>query len=138
MVKNALFPKGSRAAEHFTGTAYVNMQIPDARNSYQCQVYDVVFAPGSRNDWHSHAGGQFLLCTDGVGYYQEKGKPERRLQRGDVVEIPPDVIHWHGAAPDSSFMHIGISPQTEKGSATWYAPVTDAEYNKTTGGTKHV
>lgn len=36
----------------------------------------------------------------GRGYYQEwKGVQE--LHPGDVVTIPPEVKHWHGAAKDS-------------------------------------
>jgi hypothetical protein len=48
--------------------------------------------------------------------------------KGDVVEIPPDVVHWHGAAPDTAFSHIGISPNTQKGPAAWLGAVTDEEY----------
>ncbi len=138
MSNKEVFPKGSQAAANFTGAAFVNMLVPDGSGTYNCQVYDVIFEPGCRNDWHSHPGGQILLCTDGIGYYQEKDQPARRLQRGDVVEIPPQVEHWHGAAPDSSFTHIGISPNTRKGGATWLLPVTDEEYQQATGGNNHV
>jgi len=133
-----IFTKGRRMAANFTGTAYVNMLVPDTDGVYNCQVYDVVFEPGCRNDWHSHAAGQLLLCTEGAGYYQEKGKAARRLGKGDVVEIPPGAVHWHGAAPDSGFTHIGISPDTQKGGAVWLAPVTDEEYFEATGGKKDV
>jgi quercetin dioxygenase-like cupin family protein len=27
----------------------------------------VRFTPGARTNWHSHANGQLLVCTDGVG-----------------------------------------------------------------------
>jgi len=129
---NLIFPKGSKMTANFTGDAFVNFLIPDMDGVYNCQVYDVLFEPGCRNDWHIHAGGQLLLCTDGVGYYQEKGKPARRLQKGDIVEIQPDIEHWHGAAPDSIFTHIGISTNTQKGAATWSSPVTDEEYAEAT------
>lgn len=118
--------------KNFTGNAYVNFLVPDTDGVYNCQIYNVVFEAGCRNDWHKHAGGQLLLCTGGVGYYQEKGKSARRLVKGDVVEIPPHVIHWHGASPDSSFTHIGISPSTQKGGATWLNPVSDKEYDNAT------
>jgi quercetin dioxygenase-like cupin family protein len=131
---NQIFPKGVLMAANFTGDAYVNFLIPDADGVYNCQVYDVVFGPSCRNDWHTHAGGQLLLCTDGIGYYQERGKTARRLQKGDIVEIPPNVEHWHGAAPDSEFSHIGISPNTQKGAAVWFKAVTDEEYAAATGG----
>lgn len=131
MTHDPIFPKGIRANKNFTGAAYVNFLVPDTDATYDCQVYDVVFEPGCRNNWHSHGAGQLLLCTDGVGYYQEKGKSARCLVRGDVVEIPPSVIHWHGAAPDSAFTHIGISPNAHKG-VEWLSPVTDEEYERAT------
>lgn len=60
---------------------------------------NVTFEPGCRNNWHSHTGGQILIAVGGVGYYQERGKASRRLLPGDVVEIAPNIEHWHGAAP---------------------------------------
>ena len=130
-----IFSKGAKAHESvFTGTAYVNMLIPDTEKIYDCQVYDVVFEAGARNHWHSHPGGQILLVTSGKGYYQERGKTAQLLHKGDVVAIPPDVEHWHGAALDSDFVHIGISPNTEKGGAKWLGPVTEAEYMEAVKG----
>ena len=129
----SIFPRGNIASQTvFTGTAYVNMLIPDTEKIYDCQVYDVVFETGARNNWHSHPGGQILLVTAGKGYYQERGKSAQFLQMGDVVAIPPDVEHWHGAAPDSEFTHIGISPNTQKGNAKWLEPVSDTEYTEAT------
>jgi quercetin dioxygenase-like cupin family protein len=134
MANNQIFAKGVKMDAHFSGTAFVNFLMPDMNGVYNCQVYDVLFEAGCRNDWHSHPGGQLLLCTDGIGYYQEKGKAARRLTKGDVVEIPPDVVHWHGAATDSAFSHIGISPNTQKGPAVWLGEVTDDEYFNATKG----
>jgi quercetin dioxygenase-like cupin family protein len=128
---NNIFPRGEKAAGAvFTGTAYVNMLISDKDNVYNCQVYDVVFEAGARNHWHKHPGGQLLLVTAGKGYYQERGEAAQLLQKGNVVTIPPNVEHWHGAAPDSDFTHIGISPGTQKGGAEWLGPVTDEEYKE--------
>ncbi|MDR1903301.1 MAG: cupin domain-containing protein [Treponema sp.] len=128
---NSIFPKGEKAsAAVFTGTAYVNMLVPDKDSVYNCQVYDVVFEAGARNNWHKHPGGQLLLVTAGKGYYQERGKEARLLRPSDVVAIPPGVEHWHGAAPDSEFTHIGISPNTQKGGPEWLGPVTDEEYTE--------
>jgi quercetin dioxygenase-like cupin family protein len=126
-----IFPKGEKVPEGvFTGTAYLNTLVPDTEKVYDCQVYDVVFEAGARNNWHSHPGGQILLVTNGNGWYQERGKPARFLQKGDVVAIPPDVEHWHGAASDSEFTHIGISPNVSKGGTVWLEPVSDAEYKE--------
>ncbi len=128
MESSRIFPKGERASANFTGTAWVQMLVADADKSFNTQVYDVTFAPGTRNYWHSHSGGQILLVTAGEGYYQEKGKPARLLRKGDVVEIKPGVVHWHGATPDSEFTHIGITARVDAGAPTWYGPVTDEEY----------
>jgi len=128
-MSNQIFPKGGLVSANFSGKAFVNMLVPDTEGVYDCQVYDVVFEAGCRNSWHTHPGGQLLLCTDGEGYYQEKGKAAQRLKIGDVVQIPPNVEHWHGAAPDSDFTHIGISPKTNKGTAVWLKPVSDEEYS---------
>jgi quercetin dioxygenase-like cupin family protein len=92
-----------------------------------------MFEAGARNNWHSHPGGQLLFCTDGIGFYQEKGKPARRLVKGDIVEILPGIVHWHGAAPDSNFTHLGVSPNIDMGNAEWFNAVTDEEYSKVTG-----
>lgn len=123
------FPLGMPAdASIFTGKAWVAQLLPEHGKEYDMASYNVTFAPGTRNYWHSHTVGQVLLCTAGVGFYQEKDRPARRLLPGDVVEIPAHVEHWHGAAPDSFFSHIGITPKASSNGTTWGAPVTDEEY----------
>lgn len=122
-----IFPKGQKATENFTGDVWVQMLTTDAQN-FDAMSYNVTFAPGSRNYWHSHPGGQILYCTSGEGYYQEKGKPAQLLKAGDVVEIKPNIIHWHGATPDKEFVHLGISTQLHKGVPIWFDEVTDKEY----------
>jgi quercetin dioxygenase-like cupin family protein len=116
------YKRRESASGFFTGTAYVNMLIPDTEKQYDCQVNDEIFEAGVRNNWHKHPRGQLLLVTAGCGYYQERGKAAQVLHYGDVVKILPDVEHWHGAAPDSSFTHIGISPNIQKGGAEWLGP----------------
>ncbi|WP_455550263.1 cupin domain-containing carboxymuconolactone decarboxylase family protein [Butyricimonas synergistica] len=95
-------------------------------------MFNVTFAPACRNSWHLHTGGQILIATAGIGYYQEEGKPARRLFPGDMVEIPVGVAHWHGAAPDSWFAHIAIECNPETNKATWIRLVSDAEYAEVT------
>jgi uncharacterized Fe-S center protein/quercetin dioxygenase-like cupin family protein len=132
MSEQTLFPCGSKAAANFTGNAYVNMLIDDKFDLYDCTVYDVRFEAGCRNYWHKHDVGQLLICTSGRGFYQERGMPARELKPGDIVEIPAHVEHWHGAAPDCAFNHIGITPRKKANSAIWGSPVTDAEYKAAT------
>jgi quercetin dioxygenase-like cupin family protein len=90
----------------------------------------VTFEPGCHNHWHSHPGGQILLITGGRGWYQEEGGRARELKAGDVVEIPRNVKHWHGAAKDSWFVHLAIGMNANEGPTEWFGPVTNEEYNK--------
>ena len=124
-----IFPKGEVIKnDYFSGKAWLKMLVTD-KDNFDATVGNVIFEPGVRNNWHSHPGGQILLCTRGTGYYQEKGKPIQLLEKGDVAEILPDIIHWHGATPDSEFEHIAIGTQSSKGAVVWLEPVTDEEYN---------
>lgn len=126
---NQIFPEGNIIEnDYFSGRAWLQMLVTNKEN-FDLTVGNVIFEPGVRNNWHSHPGGQILLCTKGAGYYQEKGKAIRLLSVGDVIEILPNVVHWHGATPDSEFTHIAISPQASKGAVVWMEPVSDEEYN---------
>ena len=124
-----IFPKGDKApAEYFTGTVWVKMIVPNDP-TLNCQIVNVVFEPGARNNWHTHPGGQILIVTDGTGYYQEKDKPIQLISKGEVINIPPDVEHWHGASHNNEFTHIAINPNTQKGVVVWLERVIDEEYN---------
>ena len=124
-----IFPKGDPApAEYFTGKAWLKPLVPKD-DTFNVVMGNVVFEPGARNNWHTHPGGQILICTHGTGYYQEKGKAIQLLNVGDVITIPPDLVHWHGASPDSEFTHIAISTNTQTGVVDWLDRVTDEEYN---------
>jgi quercetin dioxygenase-like cupin family protein len=126
--KETIFPKGEKAsADYFRGNAWVKMLLPNDPLLH-CQVGNVVFEPGARNNWHSHPGGQILIVTDGIGYYQEKGKSIQSIRKGDAVNIAPDVVHWHGASPGSEMTHIAINPNTQNGIVNWMERVTDEEY----------
>ena len=93
---------------------------------------NVTFEPGCRNNWHIHhaksGGGQILLCVDGEGWYQEDGKSAQSLHPGDVVVIPPEVKHWHGAKANSWFSHLAIECPGEETSNEWLEAVTDEQY----------
>ena len=127
--QDTIFLKGDAApADYFTGRAWVNTLVQkDA--TLNTVVASVIFEAGSRNNWHTHPGGQILLVTDGTGYYQEKGKPIQVIRKGDVITIPPDLLHWHGASADSEMTHIAINPNTQNGMVNWLERVTDEEYN---------
>lgn len=126
---NQPFAKGeiNPYSKFFTGTTYLQMLVTkdDIWNS---SIGNVTFDAGARTNWHKHSGGQILLVTAGEGRYQEKGKEIQILKAGDVVKIPPNVEHWHGAAPDSEFAHISIEPNLPNNKTTWLEMVTDEEY----------
>lgn len=112
---------------NFIGTAWL---YPLSHESeLNVPMVNVTFEPGCRNSWHKHSGGQILIATAGVGYYQEKGKPARRLFPGDIVEIAPDVEHWHGADSENWFAHIAIKSNPADNNVTWLNPVNDEEYS---------
>ena len=118
-------------AKYFIGNSYLHKLTLD-----QVPAFGVTFEPGCRNNWHIHhaktGGGQMLIVTAGEGFYQEWGKPARRLKKGDTVNIPANVKHWHGAAPDSWFQHIALEvPGTEQ-SNEWCEPVDDKAYAEAT------
>lgn len=118
--------KNDAYADYFIGQSYIALLTKEGVFSA-----NITFEPGCRNNWHiHHKGGQILLCTAGDGWYQEKGKPAQKLKAGDVVNIPPEVNHWHGAGKDSWFAHIAISVPAEGATNEWLEPVTDEEYNK--------
>lgn len=125
----SVFPKGEIGTntDNYTGTIWLNeLSKPD--NIFKFGVAQAVYAPGSKLDWHIHPGGQILLVTEGVGYYQEQGKPVQIVHKGDVIKCAPGVEHWHASAPNSKFAYVAISP-SEKGKTIWRQKVTDAEYN---------
>lgn len=129
-----MFPQGEKLPEQFSkyfiGQAWL---APLAQNQVlNVPVSNVTFEPGCRNNWHSHTGGQLLIVTAGRGYYQEKGKPARELLPGDVVEIAPNVVHWHGAAPDSWFAHLAVECNPQNNKNIWLGPVGDKEYAEAT------
>ena len=118
-------------AKYFIGNSYLHKLTLE-----QVPAFGVTFEPGCRNNWHIHhaktGGGQILIVTAGVGYYQEWGKPAKRLVKGDTVNIPAGVKHWHGAAPDSWFQHIALEvPGTEQ-SNEWCEPVDAKAYAEAT------
>ena len=128
----SVFPVGGKNdafAKYFIGQSYLNMLSTE-----QVVIGNVTFEPRCRNNWHIHraenGGGQILLVTAGRGWYCEWGKEPRALNAGDVVNIPANVKHWHGAAKDSCFQHLAIEVPAENGKTEWCEPVSDEEYDK--------
>ena len=126
------YPLGDKLSPNPNFTGEVWLAPLSKTKELNVPMANVTFEPGCRNSWHSHKGGQLLIATAGIGYYQEKGQPARRLFPGDIVEIAPDVEHWHGAAPDSWFAHIAITANPQDNAVVWLSPVSDAQYREAT------
>ncbi len=128
----AVFETGDpndKFAQYFIGQSYLKMLTTSGVG-----IGNVTFEPACRNNWHIHhaakGGGQILLVTGGEGWYQEEGKAAQSLKPGDVVVIPANVKHWHGAKKDSWFSHLAVEVPGEDTSNEWCEPVTDEEYSK--------
>jgi quercetin dioxygenase-like cupin family protein len=122
---STIFPLGEKVQANFIGGAFLKKVFTDPK-PLNTAIGNVTFAPGTRNNWHSHKVGQVLLVTGGKGWYQGEGKTARLLTTGDVVNIPRNVKHWHGATKDSWFVHLAMTP----GDTEWYEPVEDEWFDK--------
>lgn len=112
--------------DYFIGQSYLKRLLKEP-----ISIANVTFEPGCRNNWHiHHKGGQILLVTGGEGWFQEWGRQPQKLHPGDVVNIAPEVKHWHGAAKDSWFSHLSIEVPAKGSSNEWLEPVSDEEYYK--------
>lgn len=110
--------------QHFSGQVTVDMlHAPTA--PARTAVGSVTFSPGGRTAWHTHPLGQTLIVTAGVGRVQRWGEPVVEMRVGDVVHIPPQVKHWHGAALGSSMSHLAISEALDGKTVDWMEPVTE-------------
>jgi quercetin dioxygenase-like cupin family protein len=115
-------------AANFTGDVYLDSVFTGDGTS-SLVVGLVRFTPGARTNWHSHANGQLLVCTDGAGVVVDRDGTVLQLQAGESVWTPAGAEHWHGGGPGSMMCHYAILDNTSAGDATtWLEPVTDAQY----------
>lgn len=116
-------------AQYFDGQSYLATV-----SNEQVNIANVTFEPGCRNHWHIHhassGGGQMLVCVGGRGYYQEWGKDPIEMNPGDVIHIPAEVKHWHGAAPNSWFSHLAFEIDGKDLSNEWCESVNEEDYLK--------
>ena len=127
-----IFPKGQPLPkEWFTGNASLTPLVAKDKNN-DFSAGSVSFEPTARTNWHTHPRGQVLLVIEGNGFYQEKGKPAQAIKKGDVVNIPENTEHWHGASAVSKMVHIAITNYKDDIQVSWLQPVTEEEYNNAT------
>jgi len=78
---------------------------PEVSNNFQ--VTQVNFKRGVRNKFHKHDTEQILIVTEGKGIVATE-KEEIVVTTGDVIHIPANEKHWHGATEDSTFSHLYV------------------------------
>lgn len=126
-------PQPAAAAPNFTGKVRVERLFGAVEPSRVTGAL-VTFEAGARTHWHTHPLGQTLIVTAGVGRVQQWGGPIQELKPGDTVRIPPNVKHWHGAAPQTSMSHVAIGEQWEGKSVDWLEEVDDGQFNAAVPG----
>jgi quercetin dioxygenase-like cupin family protein len=124
----SLFPKGEKLTnDYFTGNAFLTPLLARDKNN-EFAMGSVSFEPGARTNWHTHPKGQVLIVTEGSGFYQEKGKQAQPIHKGDVINIPENVEHWHGAGAATKMTHIAITNYQHETNVAWLKPVSEEEY----------
>ncbi len=129
-INSSIFPVGNKVDnKNFVGNAYLQVLTErDKNNDYV--IGSVTFDPGARNNWHSHPKGQVLLVTEGEGIYQERGKPARRIKKGNIVKIPENTEHWHGATMENKLVHIAVTSYEGDSNSSWFEPVNENDYKQ--------
>ena len=125
-------PTRRAPTQYFTGTVW---QDPIVATPAPARVVSnrVSFEPGARTNWHTHPLGQTLFVVSGAGRVQTWGEKAREIKGGDVVWIPPNEKHWHGATPTTGMVHVAMHESLDGKHVTWMEHVTDAEYNGAVG-----
>ena len=123
-------PSVKGPAHMFTGDVWFDVIAAPQPEPSRMRVNAVHFAPCARTAWHSHAVGQTLHVTEGVGLVQARGGEVVVMHPGDTIYTPPGEWHWHGAAPDHFMTHLAMWEAPADGAeSAWGDLVTDEEYN---------
>lgn len=119
------FPGQKGPAESFVGN--VSLQNLAQSQNVTVTIFRVTFQKGAHTNWHTHSQGQVLYFLEGKGRVQIEGQDIINAVPGDVVEIPANTRHWHGASPDeeNSMCHLAIT----YGDITWMEPVDKKVYS---------
>jgi quercetin dioxygenase-like cupin family protein len=132
VIRNGSRPSTRGSEKTFTGSVIVDSLFAATEHT-QATGGLVSFEPGARTAWHIHPSGQTLIVTSGIGWVQQADGPCQQIQPGDVVWIPPDVQHWHGASATNRMSHIAITNVLNGKNVDWLEHVTDEEYGAASG-----
>lgn len=121
-------PVGQEGAEEwFTGKVWIQ-PLFEAPEPARVHCASVTFEPCARTAWHTHPLGQTLIVASGQGWAQREGGPIEEIQAGNVVWIPPNEKHWHGAMPTRAMTHIAIQEALDGKVVDWMEQVSEAQY----------
>ena len=120
-------PSVKGPSEWFAGTVRMD-PLFQAPAPALVQGASVTFESGARTAWHTHPLGQTLIVTAGCGRVRRWGGPVEEIRPGDVIWIPPDEKHWHGAAATTAMTHIAIQEQLDGKAVEWMEQVSDEQY----------
>jgi len=109
--------RGGGLASRMTG----KIDVGDTKNMNMSRIR---FEAGARTNWHIHSAAQLLLVEEGRGRLQELGSGIVDVPAGQPVLTKPNVLHWHGAAPDQAALQFSVY----SGTLEWKDPVTDEQY----------
>jgi quercetin dioxygenase-like cupin family protein len=122
-------PSNKGPADWFTGSVRIDplLDLPEPSRAAGASV---TFEPGARTNWHTHPLGQTLIVISGCGWAQRWNGPREEIRPGDVVWIPPNEKHWHGATATTAMTHIAIQEKLDDKPVDWMEKVTDEQYLK--------
>lgn len=129
IIVNGSQPSRKGPAEYFTGTVRIDAPF-QATEPARVGGATVTFEPGARTAWHTHPLGQTLIITHGQGWIQCEGEAIQVMNSGDIVWIPENVKHWHGATPDNAMTHIAIAESLNGSPVDWLEQVSDQQYQR--------
>lgn len=127
IIKNAAVPSAKGPETYFTGQVRIDSPFSTAAPA-RVGGATVTFEPGARTAWHTHPLGQTLIVTAGQGWIQCEGEEKQTINQGDIVWIPEDVRHWHGATARHAMTHIAIAESLNGSPVTWLEKVTEHEF----------
>lgn len=116
-------------AATFAGDVYITPIAPATEPAHLTGAL-VRFTPGARTYWHSHARGQTLYVTEGVGLVANRTGTVTRIRPGDTVTIAAGEEHWHGGTATTCMSHLAlVTGDGHADPTTWLEAVTEEEYD---------
>ncbi|MCD7906873.1 MAG: cupin domain-containing protein, partial [Clostridium sp.] len=112
---------------HYTGSVLLDHPFQADEPGRHGGEY-VSYEPSARSAWHTNPAGERVMVMSGKLLVQEMDGPVEEVLPGQVVWFPPNLKHWHGAAPDMAAKTLSFREHVNGLTETWLEKVSDAEY----------